>query len=158
MDLKNKIAIMRGWCLAEAIFLCSRSEHDSRSGFIVRGANWWMNELTDNQILQANPPVVPAGMVSLRCLTTSIRFVSLAVAVRQRIILVVSALGFSKSACSKCRFSFSLRTISFGSHDGNTSDSTTLQGRASDLSSLSKEIERVEIFVTIKIVIEKKNV
>ena len=119
-----------------------------------------INELTDNQILQANPPVVPAGMISLRCLTTSIRFESLAVAARQRIILVVSALGFSKSAWSKCRFSFSLRTISFGSHDGDTSDSTTLPGRESDLSSLSEEIERVEIFVTIKIVsfTEKKNV
>ena len=118
-----------------------------------------MNELTHNQILQANPPVVPAGMISLRCLTTSIRFESLAVAARQRIVLVVSALGFSKSAWSKCRFSFSLRTISFGSHDGDTSDSTTLPGRASDLSSLSEEIEQVEIFVTIKIVsfIEKKN-
>ena len=119
-----------------------------------------MNKLTDDQILQANPPVVPAGMISLRCLTRSIRFEYLAVAARQRTILVVSALGFSKSAWSKCRLSFSLRTISFGSHDGDTSDSTTLPGRASDLSSLSKEIERVEIFVTIKIVsfIEKKKV
>ena len=39
MDLKKKIVIMRGWCLAQPMFLCSRSEHDSRSVFIVRGAN-----------------------------------------------------------------------------------------------------------------------
>ena len=66
-----------------------------------------MNELTDNQMLQANSPVVPAGVISLRCLTTSIRFESLAVSAKQRIILVVSGVGFSKSVWSKCRFSLS---------------------------------------------------
>ena len=63
--------------------------------------------ITDNQILLANSPVVPAGVISLRCLTTSILFESLAVAARQRIILVVSEVGCFKSVLSKCRFSFS---------------------------------------------------
>ena len=100
-----------------------------------------MNELTD-KMLQSNSPVVPAGVISLRCLTTSIRFESLALSAKQRIILVVSGVGFSKSVWSKWKFSFSCNTISFGSHDGDTSDSTTLPGRVTDLSSLSKGIER----------------
>ena len=105
-----------------------------------------MNEATDNQILQVNSPVVPAGVISLRCLTTSTRFDSLAVAARQRIILVASGVGCFKSVLFKCRFSFSCRTISFGSHDADTSDSTMLPGRASDLSP-SKGIQRAELFV-----------
>ena len=92
--------------------------------FIVLGTNCWVNELTDNQILLGNSPIVLAGVVSIGCLTTSICFASLA---------VVSRLGCSKFAWSKCR-------VSFGSHNGDTGDSTILPGRMSDLSSLSKEI------------------
>ena len=92
--------------------------------FIVLGTNCWMNELTDNQILLANSPIVLASVVSLGGLTTSIWFASLA---------VVSRVGCSKSAWFKCR-------ISFVSHNNDTGDSTILPGRISDLSSLSKEI------------------
>ena len=92
-----------------------------------------MNELAGNQILLANSPVVPAGKISLGCFKKSIRYESLA---------VVSGMGCSKSVWSKGR-------ISFGSHDGDTSD-LTLPGRASDLSSLSKETERVELFHSLK--------
>ena len=97
-----------------------------------------------NQIMQVNSPVVPASVISLRCLTTSIRFDSLAVAARQRIILAVSGVGCFKSVSFKCRSSFSWRTISSGSYD--TSDSTMLPGRARELSP-SKEIQRIEFFL-----------
>ena len=93
-----------------------------------------MNELTDKQILSANLPVAPARVMSLRSLTTSLWFESLA---------VVSGVG-----CSK--FVWSIRRVSFGSHDGGTSDSTILPRRASDLSSLSKAIERIGLFHSLK--------
>ena len=129
-------------------------------GFILLGSNLWMNESTDNQMLQANSPVVPAGVISLRCLTTSIRFESLAVSAKQRIIRVVSGVGFSKSVSSNCRFSLSWSTISFGSDDGDASDSTTLPGRVTDLSSLSKGIEHsrnIRYHCNRKLYSEKKN-
>ena len=83
-----------------------RNEHDSEIDCSCH-TNCWINELTDNQILQANLPVVPAGVISLRYLTTSIRFESLAATAKQRIILVVSGVGCSKSVWAKCRFSLS---------------------------------------------------
>ena len=66
-----------------------------------------MNESTDNQIMLANSPVVPAGVNSLRCLTTSILPKTLALAARQRIIFFVSGVGFLKSVWSTGRFSSS---------------------------------------------------
>ena len=75
-------------------------------------------------MLLANSPVVLASVVSLRGLTISLWFASL---------VVVSGVGCSKSVWSKCR-------ISFGSHNGDTGDSTILPGRINDLCSLSKEI------------------
>ena len=111
-----------------------------------------MNELTDNQIRLANSPVVPAGVISLRCLTTSILFEYFAVSARQRIMFFVPGEGCFKSVWSNCRFCFSWSTISFGLHDGDTSDSATLRGRASVLSSLSKEMERVGLFHSFKTV------
>ena len=99
--------------------------------FIVPGTNRCMNELTDNHILLANSPVVPASVVSPRSLTTSIWFEPLA---------VVSGVGCSKSVWSKCR-------ISFRSPEGDTSDSAILPGIASDLFSLSKGIERVGLLL-----------
>ena len=100
-----------------------------------------MNESTDNQILQANSPVVPAGVKLVRSLTTSTWFESLA---------VVSGVGCSKSVWSKCR-------VSFGSHDGGTSDSTILPVRASDLSSLSKGIKRIGLSHSLKRLIFNSN-
>ena len=50
-----------------------------------------MNELTVNQVLQANSPVIPAGVISLRILPKSTCFESLA---------VVSGVGCSKSVWS----------------------------------------------------------
>ena len=111
-----------------------QSEHDSLVRFINLGTNCRVNELTDNQMLLANSPVVLAGVMSLRSLPTSVWFESLA---------VISGVGCSKSAWSKCR-------ISFGSHDGDTGDSTILPGRRSDLPSLSKRIERVRLFHSLK--------
>ena len=107
MDLKQ-IAVTRDWFLAETMVLCDpRAIAVNMTSFIVLVSYSRMNELTDNQMLQANSPVVPAGVISLRCLTTSIRFESLAVSAKQRIILVVSGVGFSKSVWSKWRFSLS---------------------------------------------------
>ena len=105
-----------------------------------------MNEITDNQIRLPNSPVVPSGVISLRCLITSILFESLAVAAKQRIIFRVSGVGCFKSVCFKCRFCFRRSTTSFGLHDGDTSDSTTLPGRVGVLPSLSKEMEWVGLF------------
>ena len=79
--------------------------------FIVPGTHRWMNELTDNHILLAYSPVVPASVVSPRSLTTSIWFEPLA---------VVSGVGCSKSVWSKCRISFRLP-------EGDTSDSKYCQ-------------------------------
>ena len=93
-----------------------------------------MNESTDDQILQANSPVVPAGVMLVRCLTTSTWFESL---------VVVSGVGCSKSIWFKCR-------VSFGSHDGGISDSTSLPGRVSASSSLSKGIEREGLYHSFK--------
>ena len=84
----------------------------------------WLVKTRLNQTLLANSPVVLARVVSLRGLTKSTWFASLA---------VVSAVGCSKPVWSK-------RRISLGSRRGDTSDSTILPGRISDLSSLSKEI------------------
>ena len=100
-----------------------------------------MNELTDNQMLQGNSPVVPAGVVSLRIFTTSTCLEALA---------VVSGVGCSKSVWSKCR-------VSFGSHDGGTSDSTILPGRASDLALLSKGIRRIGLSHSLKRLIFNSN-
>ena len=91
-------------------------------------------------------------MISLRCLTTSILLEYLAVSARQRIMFFVSGVGCFKSVWSNCRFCFSWSTISFGLHDGDTSDSATLPGRASVLSSLSKGMERVGLFHSFKTV------
>ena len=110
-----------------------QSEHDSLVRFINLGTNCRVNELTDNQMLLANSPVVLAGVMSLRSLPTSVWFESLA---------VISGVGCSKSAWSK-------RRISLGSHKGDTRDSTILPGR-SDLPSLSKRIERVRLFHSLK--------
>ena len=134
----NKILVTRGWILAETMMLCGRSEDDVQVSFFLV----LISKLSDNQMLQANSPVVPAGVISLRCLTTSIRFEFLALSAKQRIILVVSGVSFSKSVWSKWKFSLSWSTISFGSDDEDTSDSTTLPGRGTDLSSLSKGIKR----------------
>ena len=93
-----------------------------------------MNELTVNQVPQANSPVIRAGVMSLGILTTSTWFKALA---------VVSGVGCSKFVWSKCR-------NSFGSHDAGNSKSKILPGRASDLSSLSEGIERIGLFHAFK--------
>ena len=58
------------WCLIEVNMTVK---------LIVFGTSCWMNELTDNQILSANSPVVFSGVASPRGLTKSVWLESLAV-------------------------------------------------------------------------------
>ena len=59
-----------------------------------------------------NSPVVPAGVISRKCLTKSSRFSDLALKARPRIILFVSGSGLFKDAGSNCRASWNWITIS----------------------------------------------
>lgn len=62
-------------------------------------------------------PVVPAGTISLRCLSTSSLLEDLASRARQRINPVVSGSGFSREERSSCRLSCSWTTTPWASHD-----------------------------------------
>ena len=75
-------------------------------------------------------PVVPAGVISLKCSSTSSLFESLAVLARQRINCLVSGPGSFSEAWSGCRVSCSWRTTSLASDVWHKRDSWTSQGRA----------------------------
>ena len=84
-----------------------------------------------------NVPVVPAGVISLKCFTTSSLFEHLAFIAKQRTNFLVSGSGSAKDSCS--RFSLSRFTTSLGSHDSCKMDSRNWwpPGRASAFSSFA---------------------
>ena len=70
---------------------------------------------TKNKIIFLDSPVVPAGVISRKCLTKSSRFSDLALKARPRIILFVSGSGVTKDDGSNCRASRNWITISLTS-------------------------------------------
>ena len=69
----------------------------------------------EKEIIFLNSPVVPAGVISRKCLTKSSRFSDLALKARPRITLFVSGPGLIKDAGSNCRASRNWITISLTS-------------------------------------------
>ena len=70
---------------------------------------------TKKNFIFSNSPVVPAGVISRKCLTKSSRFSDLALRARSRIILFVSGSGMAKDAAFNCRASWNWITISLTS-------------------------------------------
>ena len=80
--------------------------------------------------VNADLPVVPAGVISLKCWTTSSLFESLAFLAKQRISVLVSRSGFSREAWSSCMVSLRWRTTSLASHDWDKRNFSSSPGRA----------------------------
>ena len=91
-----------------------------------------MKRVSEPLTVPACLPVVPAGMISLKYLTTSVLTRSLASLVRQRIHFSVSGFGSSSEASSSCRLWSNLSITSFGGSDVNWRDSLTLWGKTRD--------------------------
>ena len=75
-------------------------------------------------------PVVPAGVTSLKRLTTSSLLEHLAFRARQRTILLVSGSGCSRQDWSNCRSSWSRFTTSCASHDCDKRATSTEEDKA----------------------------
>ena len=88
------------------------------------------NSSWQHDISMSDSPVVPAGVISLKCSNTSSLFESLAALAKQRINCLVSGPGSSREAWSGCRVSCSWRTTCLASDDWHKRDSWILQGRA----------------------------
>lgn len=93
----------------------------------------------------ANLPVVPAGVMSLKCLITSSLFASLAFLARVRINVLVSGSGRSNELLSSCRVFVSWSTTSLASCDGDKRYSNISPGRPRAFSLFPKRKQNSEM-------------